>query len=254
MCAGWWGPTPRSRDSVAFERRFVRTLPFGTCVGIALPGGLDQRQGDSGADSFELPAGLHPDEAAFARTLSPVRRAGWVGGRVALRAALQVVGVEAAGPLLATPRGAPLVPAGAVGSVSHKSDLAVALAARAATPPEATLGIDVEVVRAFKHDIARHVLTAGERAALPPEGPARDREVLRLFSAKEAIYKALDPWVGRFVSFQEAAIARAADGLTAIVTLAQGEGPFAVELHDASGDGLLLLAARATPSEIRSEI
>jgi 4'-phosphopantetheinyl transferase EntD len=35
---------------------------------------------------------------------------------------------------------------------------------------------------------------------LPPDGPARDREVLRLFSAKEAIYKkALDPWVQRFV-------------------------------------------------------
>ncbi len=232
---------------MAFERRFVRTLPFGACVGIALPDGPNQPGGDRGDDPFELPAALHPDEAAFARTLSPVRRAGWVGGRVALRAALQAVGVEATAPLLATPRGAPLLPAGAVGSVSHKSDLAVALAARAATPPEATLGIDVEVVRPFKHDIARHVLTAGERAALPPEGPARDREVLRLFSAKEAIYKALDPWVRRFVSFQEAAIAYASAGLAATVTLAQGEGPFAVELHDASDDRILLLAARATP-------
>ncbi|HZL20900.1 MAG TPA: 4'-phosphopantetheinyl transferase superfamily protein [Polyangia bacterium] len=229
---------------MAFERRFVRTLPFGICVGIALPDGPD-RHDDDGA-RFELPAVLHPDEAAFARTLSPVRRSGWVGGRVALRAALQAVGVDATAPLLATPRGGPLVPAGAVGSVSHKSDLAVALAARAETPPEATLGIDVEVVRSFKHDIARHVLTAGERAVLPPEGPARDAEVLRLFSAKEAIYKALDPWVQRFISFQEAEIARASGGLTATVTLAQGEGPFAVELHDASGDGILLLAARAT--------
>jgi enterobactin synthetase component D len=227
---------------VAFERRFVRTLPFGTCVGIALPDQHDV----AAADSFELPAVLHPDEAAFARTLSPVRRAGWVGGRVALRAALDAIGVGTSAPLLATPRGAPILPAGAVGSVSHKSDLAVALAARAPTPPEATLGIDVEVVRPFKHDIARHVLTAGERAALPPEGPARDTEVLRLFSAKEAIYKALDPWVRRFVSFQEAEIAHAPGGLTATVTLAQGEGPFVVEVHDASGDGLLLLAARAT--------
>jgi enterobactin synthetase component D len=122
---------------VAFERRFARTLPFGICVGVALP------DTNEAADRFEPPPGLHPDEAAFARTLSPVRRAGWVGGRVALRAALAAVGVDAAAPLLTTPRGAPILPAGAVGSVSHKSDLAVALAARAETPPAAPLGIDV---------------------------------------------------------------------------------------------------------------
>jgi enterobactin synthetase component D len=225
---------------VAFERRFARELPLGTCLGISLPAI------DSNADAFELPQVLHADEAAFARGLSPARRAGWVGGRVALRAALAAIGVDAPAPILATRRGAPVLPAGAVGSVSHKSDLAVALVARAAVPV-ATLGIDVEVVRSFKHDIGRHVLTADERAALPPAGPARDAELLRLFSAKEAIYKALDPWVQRFVSFQEATVTRAPDGdLRASLALAQGEGPFAVELHDASEGAVILIAARAT--------
>jgi len=226
---------------VAFERQFVRQFPFGTCVGISLPAI------DGEADAFDLPPVLHPEEAAFARGLSPVRRAGWVGGRVALRAALAALGVEAVAPIRATVRGAPVLPPGVVGSVSHKSDLAVALAARA-TVPAATLGIDVEVVRSFKHDIARHVLTADERAALPPEGPARDAEVLRLFSAKEAIYKALDPWVQRFVSFQEATVVRgpAGAGLVARLALAVNEGPFAVELHDASDADIILVAARAT--------
>jgi hypothetical protein len=71
--------------SVAFERRFVLDVPFGICVGVSLP--------PDGA--FELPEALHPVEAAFARALPEARRAGWVGGRVALRAALAAVGVEA---------------------------------------------------------------------------------------------------------------------------------------------------------------
>jgi enterobactin synthetase component D len=232
---------------VAFEHLFVRELPFGTCVGIALPAIDRAGRASDEADPFELPSVLHAEEVAFARGLSPIRRVGWVGGRVALRAALAAVGVDAAAPILATPRGAPQLPPGAVGSVSHKSDLAVALAARAAGASAATLGIDVEMPRSLKQDIARHVLTSDERVALPAGGPARDAQVLLLFSAKEAIYKALDPWVRRFVSFQEAAIARASGGLAATVTLAPGEGRFAIELHDASDDGILLLAARATP-------
>ncbi|HEY5090046.1 MAG TPA: 4'-phosphopantetheinyl transferase superfamily protein [Polyangia bacterium] len=230
---------------MAFERRFVRELPFGTCVGISLPA-IETARGDD--DPFDLPPILHADEAAFARGLSPFRRAGWVGGRVALRAALTAIAFDAPAPIFATPRGAPALPPGVVGSVSHKNDLAVALVARASGASAETLGIDVEVVRSLKHDIARHVLTSVERAALPPPGPARDAEVLLLFSAKEAIYKALDPRVQRFVSFQEAQIAHAPGGaLAARLTLAQGEGPFAVELDDASAADVILVAARITP-------
>ena len=230
---------------MAFERRFVRELPFGTCVGIALPS-IMSGAGDD--DPFDLPPILHADEAAFARGLSPIRRASWVGGRVALRAALTAIAFDAPAPILATPRGGPAMPSGVLGSVSHKNDLAVALVARAAAAPAVTVGIDVEAVRALKRDIARHVLTADERAALPPEGPARDAEVLLLFSAKEAIYKALDPWVGRFVSFQEATVARApGGGLRASLALANGEGPFGVELHQAGEADLILVAARVTP-------
>lgn len=219
-----------------FERRFLRELPFGTCVGVALPE----------APAFELPESLHVDEAAFARALPDARRAGWVGGRVALRAALAAIGVEAPAPILATPRRAPLLPPGAVGSVSHKRTIAVALASREATP-RATLGIDVEELRPLRADIARRILTPEERAALLPDGPGRDAAVLLAFSAKEAIYKALDPWVQRFVAFEEATVARASDGaLTAALAPARGEGPFTVELHDLHdiSEGLVLVAAR----------
>ena len=222
---------------MAFELRFVLDLPFGTCVGVSLPA----------AGAFELPPGLHPVETAFARALPEARRAGWVGGRVALRAALAAVGLEASEPMLATPRGAPMLPAGAVGSVSHKRTIAVALCAREEAP-RATVGIDVEDVRPLRTDIASKVLTTDELAALPADGPARDAAVLLAFSAKEAIYKALDPWVHRFVGFQEASLARASDGaLTARLALARREGPFSVELHHARVENeaaVILVAAR----------
>jgi enterobactin synthetase component D len=221
--------------TVPFERRFLRELPFGTCVGVALPE----------ADDFELPAVLHPDEVAFARTLPAARRAGWVGGRIALRTALTDIGVAAPDAILATPRGAPLLPASAVGSVSHKRTIAVALAAQTTG---VTVGIDVEELQPLRVDIAKRVLTLEERAALPADGPARDAAVLLHFSAKEAIYKALDPWVQRFVAFEEATVERAPDGsLDGRLTLSRGEGPFSVEVHNARGageEGLVLVAAR----------
>jgi enterobactin synthetase component D len=228
---------------VAFERRFLLELPFGICVGVALP--------EDGA--FELPEVLHPLEAAFARARPEAQRAGWVGGRVALRAALAAVGVEAPEPMLSTPRGAPILPPGALGSVSHKRALAVALCAREANP-RATVGIDVEDLRPLRTDIASRVLTPDELAVIPPSGFERDAAVLLRFSAKEAIYKALDPWVQRFVGFDEAIVARAPDGaLTGRLALVRGEGPFSLELHDASvaGEaGIILVAARVRATDV----
>jgi enterobactin synthetase component D len=221
-------------------------LPFGRLVGVALPAETDVEA--MGA----LAAALLPEERAHAAALPPARRATWTGGRVALRAALADVGVTA-GPLFATPRGAPALPAGAAGSISHKPALALALAARVAADAPTTLGIDLEIdidrMRAPRVDIARHVLTSAERAradALPPA--TRAREVLVAFAAKEAIYKALDPWVRRFVSFGEVELARHADGaLEAALSLRTGEGPFCVELDEVPWDGFLVVAARVRP-------
>ncbi len=119
------------------------------------------------------------------------------------------LGVDA-GPILSTPRGAPLLPAGARGSISHKESLAVALAARAEVDEGAwRLGIDIERVAPGKLDISKRVLRPEELAFLPPPGdPRRTEELAFAFSAKEAIYKALDPFVARYVSFQEVAVDR----------------------------------------------
>jgi 4'-phosphopantetheinyl transferase EntD len=222
---------------------FSRDAAFGRLVAVPLPAA------DDAAALEALAAALRPEERVHAGALG-ARRATWIGGRVALRAALDALGV-AAGPLLATPRGAPALPQGVAASISHKDTLAVALAARA--PGGETLGLDVELeptVRPPRADIAPRVLTPGERARVDPLAPAaRTREVLLSFAAKEAIYKALDPWVQRFVSFQEVELARAIDGaLAATLRLRDGEGPFSIELREELAPGLILVTARVRPS------
>ncbi len=209
---------------MAFEPRFAVAVEWGACAGVALP--------DVAPPESEWPAALHAGERAFARALGDARRAAWIGGRLALRAALDLAGLPCVAPILPTERGAPRLPDGLTGSISHKAGLAVAIAGPAGHPP-ISLGVDLEQLRPLRADIAARVLTERERAALPAAGPERERVVLRFFSAKEAIYKALDPWVGRYVGFQEAEVAFHPGGaLSARVALAHGEGPFAIELQD----------------------
>lgn len=229
---------------MSFALAFRRELPFGTASAVHLPS----------TDDFTFPEELHPDEAQHAARLPAARRATFVGGRLALRDALAAAGVsrsERSGAILATPRGAPRLPSGLLGSISHKHRLAVALAARADPREAATLGIDVEIRGGLRQDIARRILTDEELAALGDRGrPDWDDQVLWHFAAKEAIYKALDPWVGRLIGFREVSLARGPNGAFAVhLALTGGEGPFRVDLHDASeppgqGGALILVGAR----------
>jgi len=229
-------------DSIAFTRE----LPFGLCVAVHVPAQDD-------APALErLAERLDPAERAHARALAPARRATWLGGRAALRAALEALDIVA-GPIFSTPRGAPALPAGVVASISHKQTIAVALAARA-TMDDESLGVDVELDRASPRDLSTHVLTPAEREALAAVDAARrPHAVMAAFSAKEAIYKAIDPWLRRFVSFQEVELTlelgHPKAGLVgARFTPRAGEPDFDLELHEdaqAASSDLILMAARA---------
>jgi 4'-phosphopantetheinyl transferase EntD len=195
-----------------FASLFALDLPHGRCVGVALPDG-------DGAQAAlpDAVATLLDVERRHVATLPPLRRAGWAGGRIALRAALSDLSLDVP-PILSTPRGAPLLPAVARGSISHKKGLVVALAARAGDRDSDAaavwhIGIDLERIVPGHSGIARYVLRPEERDRLPAgDDPRRVEELLFAFSAKEAIYKALDPFLGRYVSFQEVAVERHADG------------------------------------------
>src|SRR5262245_52278683 len=142
---------------------FRLDLPHGHCVGVAIP---------DVAIPDEALAALLPEERAFAEGLGPARRPTWVAGRAALRAALADLGIEA-GPLLATPRGAPRLPASAAGSISHKRDLAVALVTRRPTADDPSqIGVDLERDAPLRIDISGRVLTDAEQswlATIPPD-------------------------------------------------------------------------------------
>ena len=157
----------------------------------------------------------------------------------------------AGGPVLSTPRGAPALPAGVAGSISHKPTLAIALATRLGIGEATTLGIDLEIDRVPRVDVSRYVLTVVERARVDLLTPAaRSRAVLTVFAAKEATYKALDPWLRRFVSFAEVEIVGLPDGpLAATFAARAGEGRFSVELHEVPLDGFIIVAARVRPTD-----
>ena len=160
-------------------------------------------------DPGELFARLHPDERAAGAGLAIARRREWTAGRFALRAALERAGVASHEPIGADDRGAPRVPAGWIGTISHKRGLAVAIAAR--DLDGARVGIDLELDAGSKVAIEGRVLTAAERAALPDDD--RGRAIMRRFAIKEAIYKAVDPFVRRYVGFQEVELALDDDGV-----------------------------------------
>lgn len=189
--------------------------------------------------SISVLARLTEAERALAASFSPIRLASFVAGRLALADALDALGAPRAS-LLTNPRGAPIVPSGYVGSVSHKRDLAVAIAAR---DEGAFLGVDLEEIAPARIDISRRVLTERERteaASLSPD--ERERALLARFSIKESIYKAVDPFVQRYVGFKEADVDLASS--TARLDLVNGEGPFAVEVTWAEIGAMIVSTAR----------
>jgi len=149
---------------------------------------------------------LHDDERALMSVMAEARQASFAAGRQALRAALRAVAPDhAAAPLLRTTRGGPHLPAGTTGSISHKRARAVAIAA---VSERTFVGIDLEQrpteVDLSRISIADRILTSRELDALHHLDALAHREATLLrFALKEAVYKAIDPLVQRYVRFTE---------------------------------------------------
>ncbi len=223
-------------EPAPFSPAFRLVTPLGIGVAVHLPR----------ADPIAIEPGLtmiHPEERAHALTLSPLRRVTWVGGRVALRAALSGV-VSDLPAILSTPRGAPSLPRGVAASISHKRRVAIALAA----PTDGyTLGVDVEEAVRPSVDITRHVLRQEEIDAIAHlSNHDRFAELLLRFSIKEAIYKAIDPFVQRYVAFSEVSVRPCPDGTVGVHLALRGhEGPFRLEAWWTRRDDVFIAAARA---------
>lgn len=152
------------------------------------------------ADVGGTPAPLWPEEGAAVTRAIPRRRAEFAAGRAAARAALAQLGE----PPEAIPAGldrAPIWPRGVVGSISHAGAVAIAVAARIADSGIAALGVDVEPDRPLSPDLIGDIADDAEIARLAPlPAPAA---ALRIFSLKEAAYKAQYPLTRQLLGFPD---------------------------------------------------
>ncbi len=202
-------------------------LAHGRCVLVELD---DTDDGADANDGFPL----HPDEVTLAATLSPIRRRELIAGRTALR---QALGQDV--PVLPDDRGAPQLPAGWVGSISHKGLHAGALVAPAG---DGFVGIDLELAQPSRRSIESRILTAREQSQI------RDRrEVTLYFAIKEAVYKAVDPIVRRYVGFTEVELEVSLDGTCMVRVLDAARLPVVIEASWQERGGLWLATARARP-------
>lgn len=178
-----------------WETAFCVALPHGLCAGVHLP-----RAGEP-APAAVIDR-LHAAERDHAAELRGFRQAEFVGGRLALGVLFGDLGLRRA-PVLHDEHGAPLLPDGLAGSISHKRDLAVALLARGGPG----LGIDLEDTLPERPGIAAKVLCPDELSAVEalPES-RRWVDTVARFSMKEALYKALHPFLRRYIGFGEVAV------------------------------------------------
>lgn len=150
-------------------------------------------------------------ERSFAVTLPERRRRTYVGGRVALRRALSSIDALDVGDIGVDDRGAPTLPDELSGSIAHKDEVAVAYAERSEDGEKA--GVDVELSRRLSEGVVRRILCDDERMELEARGAeAASGAALERFAAKEAIYKAIDPFLRRYVGFREVRLREAEAG------------------------------------------
>lgn len=126
---------------------------------------------------------LPDSEAAYVAQAVATRRAEFAAGRHLARQALDAIGCPTPA-LAAVATAGPIWPVAATGSISHADGLALAAVVR--RQHIEALGVDIEGPRQLERAAWPDVFTSGERAEL-----SGDSAAVALFSAKEAIYKAI---------------------------------------------------------------
>lgn len=149
----------------------------------------------------------------------------FIGGRVALRRALKKIDRGDSPSIFKDEFGAPLIPDGITGSISHKDYLAVGAAA---VDPVGKIGVDIEKTsNKAALLLSRRLLTEGEQKSLGNlPGISAEEEVLLRFSFKESVFKAIHPFLKRPVGFNEVEIIPNPDGTAKINFLLESNGSF----------------------------
>lgn len=136
-----------------------------------------------------------------------IRQHTYSTGRLCARTALADIGIgpsEYESGLLRQEDGSVGWPTGAIGSISHTNDWAVAAVAKSGGNL-ISLGVDIEQIDRVDKDVLRLIATEQERAELEALADLRWGRVA-LFSIKESLYKCLRPLYGEFIRFKDVRI------------------------------------------------
>ena len=167
------------------------------------------------------------EEVIFGRVKEQTNKARlnkFIGGRIALRRALNEVMPSSyphdAESIMRDQWGAPQLSRNITGSISHKDFLCVGAAA---VDPHGRVGVDLEHVNnKAATTLWRRILTEEEKAhlgSLASLGYSLEEETLLIFSFKEAVYKAMHPFLERSVDFSEVEIEPHPDGSAKVTFL-----------------------------------
>ena len=161
-----------------------------------------------------------PTEDAAVAAAGPRRRAEFIAGRMAARAALARFGWPAVG-LPRAADGPPVWPDGITGSISHGAGWC--LAALCLTSTARAVGLDIEARHPLSAELIAEVCSPAELGLLVTE-PDIGLAALRIFSAKEAAYKAQFMLSRASFGFDGIAVTLRPDG-GFVATLMQDAGP-----------------------------
>ena len=161
------------------------------------------------APSADCP--LTSAELAAARSFAPGRLAEFRHGRYCARSALLRLGADA-GQILIGANREPLWPAGIIGSISHAGDTAAAVVAWQAQ--FAAIGLDLEPAAPLEDALVPRICRPEELAVIAATSTNPGEAARRIFSMKEAAYKALWPIIGCFLDFHNLEVRLAADIVT----------------------------------------
>jgi len=186
-------------------------IPENDMTGIILPempGSIRQASLRYTVDAGQL-AGLKAGGIVLPESLENAvlkRQVEFAAGRFCAREALQQLGCESRATLAIGQHRAPLWPAGYLGSISHGDGLAIAVVTTARS--WRGLGIDMEriLTNAAAEPLVEHLMTAAEQAVGNAAGLPLARWLSLVFSAKESLFKALYPGVGRYFDFLDAEV------------------------------------------------
>lgn len=136
---------------------------------------------------------LHPlEEQAMGEAVSPKRRKDFHVGRAAARRALEKVGFPVVTPVLRGEHREPLWPVGIVGSISHSSGLGIAAVAWQQDVP--AIGVDIQLIEErYTDELIARFADPDEFDWVRSESSRRTERAVKLFSAKESVFKALYP-------------------------------------------------------------